>query len=176
MIRTDKFLEEHTGILYNELKNKEYGEKLSWENLRKLANLDRSVDMDTLYYIANKCCIMLMANDKKYLKTIFGYGKMIIEPNQHIGESKRKVKQSVKKYIIAGKILNATNMEMLSLEEQKEVIEKANKFSTLKMFTEEILLERKTLPDKRKSKDMRRTELISDIVTLLTDDKKDNTA
>ena len=82
---------------------------------------------------------MMMQFDQKYLVTVVGVGKRIINPAEHSVVAKHKVKRSVRLYRQAGAVLSSTNTDMLTSDQKRQVIEDANKYSTLEMFANEVL-------------------------------------
>lgn len=126
--------------LYDNLKDTEYGSRYTWHRLKELSGFgNREIKQETLYYVANKVCVLLMQQEQKYLETEIGYGKRIIRPNEHVGASRKIVKRSVRIYRKAGEISGSTNFDNLTEREKQEAIEHANKWRTLEMFSKELL-------------------------------------
>ena len=138
MYAKNKLLEKAINRLYERVRTEEYGCKFTWEELRVISGLDGE-DKANLYYVANKVCLMLMEHDQKYLETLAGYGKRIVNPSEHNLIAKKKVARSVKIYRKAGSILASTNLDKLSEDEKLSIINEANKYRTLEMFTSEML-------------------------------------
>jgi len=142
MFEPNKQQQDAINKLYNKLKDEPYGARFSWDELKDLSGLD-DVDKGVVYYIANKVCLMLMVTDQKYLATEFKYGKRIVNPNEHELIAKKTASKSVKIYKKAGAVLASTNMDELSEDEKRTVVDAANKYSTLEMFTNEMLKKKK---------------------------------
>lgn len=138
MYKPNKELQNAINVLYEFLKNENYGKSYSWHELSSLAGF-KTFNSDNIYYVANRVCLMLMRNDKRYLQTVHGVGKRLINPNEHQLFAKKTANKSVKIYKKAGAILASTNMDELNDDQKREVIEAANKYTTLEMFTQEML-------------------------------------
>ena len=156
--------------LYKELKDIDYGKEYKWEELMELAGLPKDANMSEIYYIANKVCLMMMQFDQKYLVTVVGVGKRIINPAEHSVVAKHKVKRSVRLYRQAGAVLSSTNTDMLTSDQKRQVIEDANKYSTLEMFANEVL-KKKQIGISTKD-DNRTAGLFLDAIKMFTDSKK----
>lgn len=168
MFDKNKKLQEAINNLYVDLKDKDYGQVFTWEEIAKKSGLNNP-DKNLVYYVANKVCLMLMVHDSRYLATEHGKGKKIIKPEEHTLYSKKKAQRSVKIYRQAGAIMHATNMDLLSAEQKKEAIDNANKWSTLQMFAEEML--KKKQIGKSSIPDVRTAGLFLDAIKLFS--KKD---
>jgi len=150
--------------LYSAFKIAEYGRVYTWDEIAKIMD-EPTLAHNQVYYVGIKVNALLMANDQRVSKTIHGYGKKILNPTDHTGAAREKINQSTKKYVEAGKILMATNMEMLNTDEQKRVSDDARKFRTLELFTSELLKKKKLSAGKDGRK-----ELIFDVVKYLSDE------
>ena len=136
---SDKQIEKAVNQLYDALCDAPYDTRFSWDELRDLAGLSKKTTMQRMYYVVNKVCVLLMGGAQRYLVTEMGNGKRIIKPGEHQLEAKKKVKRSVRIYRAAGHILASTNMDELSEEQKREVMENANKYATMEMFSRELL-------------------------------------
>lgn len=163
MFEKNKQLQQAIDTLYENLKDEEYGKKISWNKLKALAG-NESLSKDNLYYVANKVCLMLMRNNQRYLETVRKAGKRIINPDEHQLVAKKKVNKSVRIYRNAGAILASTNMDELTEEQKQQVIESANKYSTLEMFTLEMLKKKKI--GKSNKEDVRTASLFLDAIKM----------
>ena len=170
MFEKNRQLEKAINNLYTEIKDKEYNDKLSWEELKKLCNVPGMVvSKQQLYYVVNKVCVLLMTHDRKFLVGVMGFGKRIINPDEHSVVAKKVVKKSVKIYRKAGTILASTNMDELNDKQKQEVIESANKYSTLELFASEVI--RKKEIGKSSKGDVKTASLFLDAIKLFADKK-----
>jgi hypothetical protein len=167
MFEKNKELQRAIDKLYTELKDEEYGSKYSWEELRNLAGLRPTIGKNEVYYVTNKVCLMLMAYEQKYLDTVHKYGKRIVNPEEHGILAKKKAKKSVKIYRKAGAIIACTNMDKLTEEQKKQMIDNANKFSTLEMFAQEML--KKKQIGKTSKDNIKTASLFLDAIKMFTD-------
>lgn len=147
MIKKSKELTECVDSVYNYLKGKEYDSRFSWEDLKQ-ATGNMAVTKNRLYYILSRVNEMLMTTDSRCLQNVNGFGKRIIRPQEHVLVARKTVKRSVNIYKNAGRILGSTDLDRLDDDEKKEVVDDANKFRTLQLFTSE-LLKKKSLKDTR---------------------------
>lgn len=141
MFEKNKKIQDCVDRLYGVLKDAEYGSEYTWEELDAISGFGG--DMKGSYYIANKVCSRLMVFDQRFLVTIQNFGKKIINPSEHSVMAKKTIKKSVKVYKRAGSILACTNMDKLTEEQKVEVVENANKYSTLQLFASELLKKKK---------------------------------
>lgn len=157
-------LEKFIDNTYNNIKDDDYGVSYSWGELKEIAseNTEQKPSQQQLYYILNKVNLLLML-ESKYLKTIIGFGKRILKPNEHVLESRKIVKQASKRYRKAGSIIGSTNMDKLNQDEKKDVITAANKWRTLEMFHNELI---KTKKIKDESLNKQSTKFILDYLEL----------
>jgi len=142
MIKKNKKIENAINNIYEEIKSCDYDTKFNWDKLAKMTKI-LSIKKEDLYYILGKVNLLLMQFDQKCLITIHGFGKRIINPKEHDLLAKKTAKKAVKQYKKAGAIISSTNLNELNEEEQKNIIESANKYHTLEMFTSEILKKKK---------------------------------
>jgi hypothetical protein len=169
MFDHNKQLQKAIDTLYEKMKSLNYGDRFSWNKLAQMSDLSTK-DMNKVYYVTNKVCLMLMKNDQKYLETEHKYGKRIINPQEHQLIAKKTANKSVRIYKKAGAVLASTNMEELTDEQKKEVIEAANRYNTLEMFTTEML-KKKQIGIAGKT-DVRTASLFLDAIKLFTDKDK----
>ena len=168
-IKVNPVLEYAAEKLYSAIKDADYGSKFSWDELECLGGFKKGeVKRSQLYIVVAKVCLLLMVNDKKYLYTVHGFGKRIIEPIEHSVVAKNKVKRSVKIYRKAGEVLGSTNMDCLSSDEQKQIIHEANKYRTLQTFTNELLNKKKVGHSTDDSRDL--AGFFLDAIKLMSDD------
>lgn len=140
MFKRNIFYEKAITTLYENIRGSDYGTKYSWKDLQKLAGLEnKQVDIECIYYIANKVCLLMMQSDQRFLMTVPSFGKRIINPVEHSAVAKKKVKHIAMGYRDVGKVIASTNMDMLSQEQKNQVVEDANRYSTLEMFANEML-------------------------------------
>jgi hypothetical protein len=152
--------------LYEAVKDTEYDKKFSWADLKRLSGLENKSDkIDTLYYVVNKVNSMLMVNNQRFLITQYGFGKRVIRPDEHSGVAKGEVKKSIKKYRRAGAILACTNIDDLSESQKTEVINSANKYRTLELFTSDIL-RRKSISDMSNKEKLQTADLLINTMDL----------
>jgi len=151
--------------LYDAMREKEYGEKFAWDELRQMTGVI-DLPLDRLYYVCNKVCLLLMEHDQKYLETINSYGKRIILPSEHGIVANKKVKRSVRIYRKAGAVLTSTNMGELTDDQKKQIVYDANKYSTLEMFAREMLNKKQL--GKSEEEDGSKASLFLDAIKLFT--------
>jgi len=142
MFDINKELQVAINKTYEAVHDHEHGATFTWDELRAFTGL-RSASKEKMYYIANKVCLMLMRHDSKYFDTIPGKGKRIILAEEHGVIAKKTVNKSVRIYRKAGAILASTDMDKLSEDQKRDVIEKANKYATLELFAKEVLKTKK---------------------------------
>ena len=159
--------------LYEAIKESAYNTKYSWDQLKSLAGL-RSMKQETLYYVVNKVCLLMMANNQRYLVTECKYGKRVILPSEHGIAAHNTIKKSARVYRKAGAIIASTNMEELSEAERNDIIDRANRYSTLEAFSNEILRRKRVGVDVKES--ARMANVFLDAVKLFTrgDEKQSN--
>jgi hypothetical protein len=130
--------------LYQHLKNADYGTEYSWADVKLLTGLPQ-VSQERTYYIASRVNDLLLG-DSRYLETVPGVGKRLLNPDEHRVSARKQVKRSARIYRKAGKILAATNIdEISSVDERQKVISDANKFRTMELLHDVMLRK-----DKRK--------------------------
>jgi hypothetical protein len=159
----NKELNECKKILYDFFKDKEYGVSFSWEEIKKVL-VGYKLNKQQLYLVLSIVNKMLVT-DQRQLETIHGWGKRILCPKEHVGASRKVIKQATKKYRHAGRIINATNMEMLSEDEKREAIDAANKWRTLELFTNELTKKKQITDD---HVDPRTAKTVMDVIKLLS--------
>lgn len=147
--------------LYNILKEKPYNTQLSWKEIKEMTK-EEELTKEQIYYITEKVNEMMMSYDSKYLVTVYKIGKRIINPNEHKIEARKTVKKSTKMYKKAGAILASTNLDELKPEEKQQIIEDANKFRTLELFTERLLKKKKITQEQKPEQN-----LLTNIVEML---------
>jgi hypothetical protein len=119
--------------LYNQLKDAAYGTTYSWDDIKLLTGLPQ-VSRERLYYISSRVNDLLL-HDSRYLETLMGVGKRLLNPEEHRVSARKQVKRSAKIYRKAGNILAATNLDAIeSVDERKKVISDANKFRTMELL------------------------------------------
>ena len=163
MFEKNKQLQKAINNLYNFLKKEEYGSKYSWAKLKEISGVTKD---EHIYYVANRVCLMLMRNDQKFLETERTYGKRIVNPSEHGLIAKKTANKSVKIYRKAGAVLASTNMEELSEDQKKDVIDAANKYNTLEMFANEMF-KKKQIGNASKS-DVKTAGLFLDAIKLFS--------
>lgn len=131
-----------TRKLYDYLHTMDYGQTITWQELAN--NSGAQLSQTQLYYVCNAVNEMLMSNVSRCLTSVTGVGKRIINPSEHSMSARKTAKRSVRIYEKAGKILASTNLDKLSDDEKNQVINDANKFRTLQLFTE-VALKKKQL-------------------------------
>lgn len=169
MFSKNKELQRAVDKLYENIKDCKYGEKFSWGVLKELSGNEK-LKKQELYYVVNSACLLLMQNDMKYLQSIHGFGKYIIEPREHNIVAKKKAKKSVKIYRTAGQVLASTNLELLTEDQKREVVDSANKYSTLEMFSQEMLKKRKL--SSAKKEDILNASFFLDAIQLFSKNKE----
>ena len=147
--KKDVVLQRAIDNLYNALKESEYGKSYSWDELYRLCGV-KELSLPKLYYICLRVNAILAAHDSRYMVTEHGRGKRMLNPREHDDKAKAKVKESIKKYKAAGQILASTNVDLLTSDEKKRIVDDANRFRTLELFTTE-LLKKKKLTNKAKA-------------------------
>jgi hypothetical protein len=161
-------LERGIDNLHKVLKEAEYGKEFSWADLSKMAKTILSKPQ--LYYVVNQVGERLEEQDHRVLVTSRGVGKRIINPSEHIVVATKLGKKSARIYTKALKKVNATNLDLLSPEEQKATLLQADRFKTMKLFADEMLKSKKI--GKVTSKDNQTASLFLDVVKLLTKSEK----
>ena len=168
MFEKNKKLQNAIDKLYSILKDEEYGNTYSWNKLALLSGMPNTNKQD-IYYIANKVCLLLMKHDQKYLITEHGSGKRIVIPSEHNLIAKKTANKSVKIYRKAGAVIASTNLDKLNDEEKNEIIQAANKYSTLEMFTNEMLKKKKI--GQSSKEDVKTASLFLDTIKMFADKK-----
>jgi len=154
--------------LYEKVKNAEYGSRYSWKQFLDMTGIKTPFTKNQLYHILGRVSSLMMANDMRVFTTIHGYGKRIINPDEHNITAKKQIKRSVKLYRNAGGILAATNLDLLNEEQKNEVISDANRYRTLELFAVEVL-KKKTLPHLEGAENP--ANLILDMIKLFSNSK-----
>lgn len=138
-LKKNLMLERCMHNLYSHLKNADYDEFFTWEQLEGMAAASDKLTKQQLYYVVNKTNEMLLFEDRKCLATISGVGKRVMRPEEHREAARKRVRTSVSAYKRAGAILAATNLDRLSEDEKSKVVMDMNKWRNLQMLTEEAI-------------------------------------
>ena len=146
--------------LYEFIKTVDHGTDISWEDLKAKTGLP-AVSQDLLYRIVNKVNELLIT-DSKYMSTVHGFGKRILNPTEHRVEAKKKVKSSARIYKKAGLILASTDMDRLDEQEKIRVIEEAKKWQTLEHIHTELLK-----PNSKPTKLIEEQKIVFDLIGML---------
>jgi hypothetical protein len=131
-------IEKAINNLFNSIKDEDYNSQFEWDELAYRCGITPKPTKQQLYCILQKVN-NLMGAEQKYLKTVCGFGKRIINPNEHGIEATRTVKKSARIYKKSGAILASTNMGKLTQEEQNQIMQQANKYKTLEMMSEQLI-------------------------------------
>jgi len=148
--------------IYSILKDKSYGVSFSWDELASIIN-NPAISRAKLYQIIDKVNNKLMVNNRKYLETISGFGKRIIQPSEHSEVSRRSVKGAVRKYRKAGQVIASTNMDSLDEFQRKQIESDAMKWRTLELIGSEMSRKKVLVKDKDVKDD-----LVSDVIRLFS--------
>lgn len=110
---------------------------MSWEEVKQAIAVPIK-DERMLYYICRKANELLHPN-AKHLETIFGYGKKLLEAEEHITAGRKYNKKSANNLKRSGEIYAATNMDELTADQKVELLDEARKWSSMELLHKELL-------------------------------------
>lgn len=153
--------EKAINTLYESIRELPYDQRISWGELNKRTGTTLSVE--NLYYVVQRVNDLMMANDSKYMETVHGFGKRIINPSEHSTVARKKVRKSVKIYRKAGAILASTNMDELNEDQKTQILSDAKKWQTLELVHNELLKKK----EKKLTTEQKESKIMLDMISLL---------
>jgi hypothetical protein len=152
-------------VLYEQMKGFDYGISLNWQELEDICKpFKKDIKRQELYYILEKVNELMQIHERKYLQTIYGFGKRIILPSEHTEESRKNTKRAAKIYKKSGIILASVNQDKLTPEELKEVETEARKWRTLELLSSELTRKKKL----KLSTENNDSNLLSNVIELFS--------
>jgi len=112
-----------------------YGDMIPYSDIKNIIGVNPQTQEG--YLIMTKVNHALVTK-QMHLKTIMGKGRRLLNPSEHLDESRNKVKKALNPIKDSKQILESTNIDKLTDEQKKEVISEANKWKIMVSVFNEV--------------------------------------